>query len=25
VHGRGGQIRKRDTVPPAHDPFPPPG
>lgn len=25
VHSRGGQIRKRDTVPPAHDPFPPPG
>lgn len=25
VHGRGGEIRKRDTVPPAKDPFPPRG
>lgn len=23
VHGRDGQIREKDTVPPARDPFPP--
>jgi hypothetical protein len=25
VHGRAGQIRKRDTVPPGQDPYPPKG
>lgn len=23
IHGRDGQIRDSDTVPPGHDPFPP--
>ncbi len=23
IHGRDGRIRDKDTVPPAHDPFPP--
>lgn len=25
VQGRNGQIRQKDSVPPGHDPFPPPG
>jgi len=25
VQGRGGQIRQKDTIRPAHDPYPPPG
>lgn len=23
IHGRDGRIRDKDTMPPAHDPFPP--
>jgi hypothetical protein len=25
IHGLDGQIRGKDTIPPAHDPFPPRG
>jgi Uncharacterized protein conserved in bacteria (DUF2188) len=25
IHGRDGQIRAKDTIPPAKDPFPPKG
>ena len=25
IHGLNGQIRDKDTIPPAHDPFPPRG